>query len=317
MIAGAVLALFWSSSTALLSSRTSLIELIEAEPALRVGRVAAVLGGLLADDGPRLAREVGVPLLAASVLTEALGLADVDDFNDATESGDVTEGRAVALAGEEGLAAAVVLEVGAVAAGLAVGASDARRPGAAGAAVVDGRAVDGGGGIDVLLLPVAVDETVLRMVVAAAGGFDVAPDVAVALVAVVEGAARAEPAPNVPELSTYRQIISSHYNESAAVQRTFFTIGVAGAVAGLLAVVRVDTDGLPVTLGFTGEDGVTAFLGDSPGGGAAGASSATGSASRSCCFASSAPSLSSGGSPDAPFAYASSDAVSARPASAC
>ena len=65
---------------------------MEGEPALRVGRAEALAVRAEAV-GPKLGREVGVALFAASV-TGARGLADDEDLRDVTESGDVTEGRA-------------------------------------------------------------------------------------------------------------------------------------------------------------------------------------------------------------------------------
>ena len=143
----------------------------------------------------------GVAFLATSV-TEARGLAEVDDLSDEAESGEMTDGREVAGAADAGLVAEGTLAVGAVAAGLAPGASEARRVGAAGVAVVEGRDVLVGGGIEVRLLPVAVVEAVLRMVVVAVGGLELAPAVAVAFVAAAEGGTLVVPAPNVPELRT-------------------------------------------------------------------------------------------------------------------
>lgn len=69
------------------------MELIEGEPAARVGLAEAVLEVREGAVGPILVREVGVTLLAASV-TGARGFVPVVDFREVTESGDVTEGRA-------------------------------------------------------------------------------------------------------------------------------------------------------------------------------------------------------------------------------
>ena len=166
-----------------------------------------MLGGLGAADGPRLVREAGVALFAASV-TEALGLADVDDLRDEAESGETTDGRGVAVAGEAGFAADVGVLAGAVVAGLAPGASDVLRVGAAGV-VADGVRVVDGGGIEVRALLTAAVDAVLRMVVVAAGGLEAAAAVAVAFVAAAGGAALVAPAPNVPELRIYGQTISN------------------------------------------------------------------------------------------------------------
>lgn len=161
------------------------MELIEAEPGVRVGR-AAVLGGRADVEEAKLARGVGVALLLASA-TDGRGLtADVGDLIDAPESGDVTEERVGAVAVDASFV--TVFAAGAPAASLSVGASDALLPGAAGAAGVAVVGVRAGGGIDVLLLAVAADELeVLRMVVDAAGAFEAAPDVAVVLAAEAAG----------------------------------------------------------------------------------------------------------------------------------
>lgn len=189
----------------MLSSRTSRIELIDADPGVRAGLVDELLGTLPAIDGPRLARGVGVTLLATSV-TAALGLAEVDDLNDETESGEVTDGRDAACVGLDAGADVAVFVAGAVVAGFAPGASEVLRVGAV--EVVEGRVVVDGGGIDVRLLPGAAVEAALRIAVVAVGGLELAAViVAVAFVAAAVGAARVVPAPNVPELRTYRQTI--------------------------------------------------------------------------------------------------------------
>ena len=76
-----------------------MMELIEAEPAVRVGRVAAVLGGRLEVEEAKLARGVGVALFRPSA-TEGLGR-EVGDF---TPSGEATEVRVgpVPVVGEVG-----------------------------------------------------------------------------------------------------------------------------------------------------------------------------------------------------------------------
>ena len=176
------------------------MELIEAEPAVRVGRVV-VLGGRLLVEEARLAR--GAAAFFAPSAIDGLGRAEVGDFR---PSGEVTEERvgAVAEVGEVAFAAAVVLATGAVPAGLVPGAREALR---AAVDVVDdgaGRVVDAGGGIDVLLLAVDVaaeELAALRMVVVAPGGLEVAPEVAVAFVVPAEGVALAVPEPNVLELT--------------------------------------------------------------------------------------------------------------------
>ena len=170
-----------------------MIELIEAEPAVRVG-LAAILGGRAEVEEARLALGVGVALLFTSA-TDGLGLtADVGDLTEAPESGEVTEERVGPVVVETGFVA--VFAAGVVAAGLAPGARDALRLGAAGVVVPDGR---GGGGMDVLLLAVAVDElAVFRMVVVAAGALKAAPAAPVAFVAREPGAVLAAAAPVVP-----------------------------------------------------------------------------------------------------------------------
>ena len=100
------------------------MELIEAEPAVRVGRVAAVLGGRLEVEEAKLARGVGVALFRPSA-TEGLGR-EVGDF---TPSGEATEVRVgpVPVVGEVGFAAPAGLVAGAVPTGLAAGAREALR----------------------------------------------------------------------------------------------------------------------------------------------------------------------------------------------
>lgn len=69
------------------------MEVIDGDPAVRVGLVDPVLGGLLLSDaGPILARDEGVGLLAASV-SGARGRGAADDFKDDVESGEITELR--------------------------------------------------------------------------------------------------------------------------------------------------------------------------------------------------------------------------------
>ena len=114
------------------------MEVIDPAVAVRVpGLTDAVLEGLLgAEVGPMLALGAGVARLTPS-LTEAFGRAEVDDFNDAAESGDVTAalvvvvdaGALVAVADES-----VGLEVAAAVG--ALGTIEALLDGAGGVAVV-------------------------------------------------------------------------------------------------------------------------------------------------------------------------------------
>lgn len=296
------------------------MELIEAEPAVRIGRPTR-LGGRLAVEEAKLARGVGVALFTPSA-TGCLGFADVGDF---MPSGEVTEERvgAVPVVGEVGFAAAAVLDTGKVPEDLAPGAREALRAAAGVAVDGTGRVVDAGGGIEVFFAAVdgmTEELEVLRMVVAAVGGLEGIPDVVVAFVVAVAGAALAVPEPNVPEFRTCdSDDIDELYPILGPVMHTFFTSGVEGAVLLAPAAVFVDTVGLAVTvLALVGEAGVVVFLGDSS---TAGARLAVGEAAGSAPNCSgcelSAASLPSAGSSDAMFACPSSIVASVWSDSSC
>lgn len=165
---------------------------MEADPAVRVGRVDEVLGGRAVDDGPREARGVGVALLTATSVTEALGLAVVGDFTEEPESGDTTADRAVGPGLEEVEEESVGFVTGVVPT-FAPGASDVLRAGRDGVAR---GAVEDGGGMDTTLLPAegAALDVFLRAE-AAAGGLDEMLDAAALVVAA--GAGRAAPGPEL------------------------------------------------------------------------------------------------------------------------
>lgn len=181
------------------------MEEMDAEPAGRVGRVTVELGGRLGvAEGPRLARGVGVALFAASV-TGARGFADVEDFNDDAESGEVMEGRPTGVADGEGLFA-VDADRGGLAEGPKVderegGAIEVLRDGAEGVEPGVARVVGGGG--MVALLGVAVVALTVRLTVEAVGDLTVAEEAGALLAAA--GAPLAVPGPNVPELTIYEQ----------------------------------------------------------------------------------------------------------------
>lgn len=196
------LTLVCNSSTALLSSRTSLIEDMDPAPGVRVGRVEAVLGGLLLD-GARLARG---PLAVrfTSPLTEARGRGAP-----AAESGvaaGLREADAVVVLGadgakdarpEDGVGALLVVGVGALGTmdclrvAAVVGADTAEEP-----CLEDG--IVGFIGCGAVLVDLR------RVDVAEVGDLaDVAAEavpVPVAFEVAVVGACLTAPAPNVPEL---------------------------------------------------------------------------------------------------------------------
>lgn len=120
------------------------------EPAVAVrvpGRTNAVLEGLAGpEDGAMVALGVGVARLTPS-LTKALGRADVDDFREEAESGDVTAARVVVVAGLEVVEEAREDLAGTAPAVGALGTIEALLEGAAGVAVEFCRI---GGGIVVL-----------------------------------------------------------------------------------------------------------------------------------------------------------------------
>lgn len=239
----ASLSLVCNSSTALLSSRTSLIEDMDPAPGVRVGRVEAVLGGLLLD-GARLARG---PLAVrfTSPLTEARGRSAP-----AAESGvaaGLREADAVVVLGadgakdarpEDGVGALLVVGVGALGTmdclrvAAVVGADTAEEPcledgivgfNGCGAVLVDLRRVD------------VADVGDLADVAAEAMPVPVAFEVAVV------GACLTAPAPNVPELMI------------------FLTNGVAGAPAAFAGFTAIDGFAVGLALGAVGA-GASSFV---------------------------------------------------------
>jgi hypothetical protein len=169
---------------------------------VRVGLVEVLLAVRAAATGPKLGRDVGVALLAASV-TGARGFAEAEDLRDVTESGEVTDVRAAEAAvgvarvavddDTEGLATVPTVPC------LTGGASEARRFGApVGGA---GERATAGAAIGALGLAVVALTVLLTAVVAAVGGLEAAEAPGAALV-VAGGAARVAAGPNVPELIT-------------------------------------------------------------------------------------------------------------------
>lgn len=188
-----------SSSTALLSPLASLIDEMDPAPAVLVGLVDAVLGGL-AVELARLGRPVdavdGV-LLTAS-LTEARGRGGATDLAEVAESGDAIDARGAEapVAGLETLGAALgAIDVGAFV------ARDCRRVAEEtfeAAPVVDCRGgIDDlvGGTVDVLVDFLRVEVADADFVAAVAGA-PVAFETA-------GGACLTAPEPNVPELMIY------------------------------------------------------------------------------------------------------------------